>query len=442
MKIAQAPQHSGYTHTSGSAERFITTIIVIFIMYGMFFSPESYFAEQSFAVQSQGGESTSIPPIGRFGYLVTLLVLGVIYIKHLNIMLGAIRRSWLPISFGVVALTSSMWASDVAGSANRSLRMMIVVLFAIYFVRCYNDKERIAILAHAMVVAIICSVLAVIIIPKYGMSAINGYTDAWRGAFTHKNTLGAVMAAGIFIGYYALATRAIRSSTALFIMVGCFGLLIASRSATSIVATIATLPLIYGLGWVFLVKNISDKILLFGGGLLLSGALVWLIKDSNIAFELLGRSQTLTGRAEVWQLTQAAIEANPYFGYGHTFWSYPSPMRDEIWMRLTWAAPHAHNTFLDIWLQMGILGVVVYVAMMAKLIIRGVRIILGNMPFSVILWIILLVQTIIRSLTETDLLDTAINGMFWITVIYAIFAELSAQSKAVALQNTAKSTTK
>jgi hypothetical protein len=89
-------------------------------------------------------------------------------------------------------------------------------------------------------------------------------------------------------------------------------------------------------------------------------------------FELLGKSSDLTGRADIWQTVIELAQQRPGFGWG---WI-------SVWM--PWAEPfkglvvrngvvqlQAHDTWLDLWLQLGIVGVVVFGALVASALVRA-----------------------------------------------------------------------
>jgi exopolysaccharide production protein ExoQ len=212
---------------------------------------------------------------------------------------------------------------------------------------------------------------------------------------------------------------------ALFVLVGSLLLVIGSRSATSILATIMTLPILYWVSWTRTLRTGNDRLLAILGGAILIGLCGWLILDDTLIFELLGRSATLTGRTEVWSLSIWAAQMSPWFGQGHTFWGVPNPLRDEIWRMIGWAPPHAHHTLLDIWLQLGYVGVALLLVIVTIITLRGARLLLNGLPAPAMLWLVLFLQLVIRSQTETTIVDTAISGMFWLTAVYAAFAQLS-----------------
>jgi O-antigen ligase len=76
----------------------------------------------------------------------------------------------------------------------------------------------------------------------------------------------------------------------------------------------------------------------------------------------MGRSDdvtTLTGRLPLWELLWEAIEEQPLIGHGYlAFWT-----REKIeYMsdQLNWEVPHGHNMYLDVLLDGGLIGLVLF----------------------------------------------------------------------------------
>ena len=82
-------------------------------------------------------------------------------------------------------------------------------------------------------------------------------------------------------------------------------------------------------------------------------------------FELLNRNQDLTGRTEIWSMVMDAILEHPWLGYGyHAFWRGADGPSVDV--RLSgWIPPHAHNGFLDLALDFGIAGPLLFVCLLA-----------------------------------------------------------------------------
>ncbi|QYH35619.1 O-antigen ligase [Salinibacterium sp. M195] len=89
-------------------------------------------------------------------------------------------------------------------------------------------------------------------------------------------------------------------------------------------------------------------------------------------FELLGKSSDLTGRAGIWQFVIGLAEQRPAFGWGWiAFWMpWAEPFKNGI-TRNGVVQLQAHDTWLDVWLQLGIVGVIVFAAFVASTLLRA-----------------------------------------------------------------------
>jgi O-antigen ligase len=59
----------------------------------------------------------------------------------------------------------------------------------------------------------------------------------------------------------------------------------------------------------------------------------------------------------------------PWLGYGFSgFWNEDSPVVQTIWAALDWKAPSAHNGYIDILLQIGVVGLLLYVWVWSSII--------------------------------------------------------------------------
>ena len=86
---------------------------------------------------------------------------------------------------------------------------------------------------------------------------------------------------------------------------------------------------------------------------------LWYNADSLLA--VVGKDSTLTGRTDIWLATINLITEKPLLelllgsGYMATWLPTDAPTV-EIWQQLHWAVPNAHNAYLDVALQLGLVG--------------------------------------------------------------------------------------
>jgi exopolysaccharide production protein ExoQ len=79
---------------------------------------------------------------------------------------------------------------------------------------------------------------------------------------------------------------------------------------------------------------------------------------------LLGKSNDLTGRLGIWTDVIAAAQQHPILGWGWvSYWIPWVDPFDHLVFHAGVRQLHAHNAWLDIWLQLGAVGVVVFAAL-------------------------------------------------------------------------------
>jgi O-antigen ligase len=75
--------------------------------------------------------------------------------------------------------------------------------------------------------------------------------------------------------------------------------------------------------------------------------------------------QTLTGRLPLWELSSTYVWQRPVFGYG--FDSFWTPDRIRFFSaQLQWAVPHSHNGFIELALDLGGAGLIIYLIQFAR----------------------------------------------------------------------------
>lgn len=88
--------------------------------------------------------------------------------------------------------------------------------------------------------------------------------------------------------------------------------------------------------------------------------------------ELLGKSSDLTGRLEIWDAVANLASERPVFGWGWvSYWMPWVPPFDDLVFRNGVRQLQAHNAWLDVWLQLGIVGVVVLAALVISMLVRA-----------------------------------------------------------------------
>ncbi|WP_084103370.1 O-antigen ligase family protein [Demequina sp. NBRC 110056] len=146
------------------------------------------------------------------------------------------------------------------------------------------------------------------------------------------------------------------------------------------------------------------------------------IRFSEAIFTALGRDSDLTSRTEIWEdVLDYAVQRPEGWGFvGYwPIWQYPY---SEIGTEVKWVRPtHAHNAFLDVWLQLGLIGLVLLVAMVLLLFGSTWRLVerAGTGDTYIPLgWALLTVFLSMQALTESRLLVE--SGWYLLVALYCL----------------------
>jgi O-antigen ligase len=137
----------------------------------------------------------------------------------------------------------------------------------------------------------------------------------------------------------------------------------------------------------------------------------------DLVLAALGKDATLTGRTFLWQLASDMAARRPWLGYGYgAFWLGPGSWAGYVADLMHWEAPHAHNGLLDLALDLGRAGVVLYlvgyVLALRAAIARARHPFVGSaLPAAYLVFLAL------SNITESALLRQF--SVFWVLYVYA-----------------------
>jgi len=98
------------------------------------------------------------------------------------------------------------------------------------------------------------------------------------------------------------------------------------------------------------------------GLLLLGGVLLATLWGQLLA--LFGKSEDLTGRFDIWSSVAGLAAERPVAGWGWVgYWAPWVEPFDDLAVRKGVTYLQAHNAWLDVWLQLGVIGVVLFAAL-------------------------------------------------------------------------------
>ncbi len=279
--------------------------------------------------------------------------------------------------FAIIFL-SIAWSVYPDVTFRRSINYFSTVLTACFLAGRFNVDEIMRILSWGIAISVLSSFLFVAAFPTDAIHQPSPWeveepAGAWRGAFSHKNVLGHAMTVGVIAELYILTATRVRKIWHFLLLCGCVALVILARSSTAFLLTS-----FYLLGGVLslLLRRAGQY---FGVGLAalaVLGSTVALIYLTypNLILGLLGSDATLTGRTELWDLVLHLIEERPVLGWGYSaLWLPNDPITRAISTAVGWQVPQAHNAFLEVALEIGLVGLAIVMIFVGVSVWRAVR---------------------------------------------------------------------
>ena len=315
-------------------------------------------------------EASTLIRVLYFPAYAASLVLGVSRFRE---TMRAAARAPLVWALIIVVFISALWSIDPSVTMRRGVAVLFTTLAALVLAAWYDWPKLLEVFATAFaIVAMTCLVFGALV-PTYGrMTEI--FPGAWRGVWFEKNALGNNMT----IACIVFAATVILNPKRRWLWSGMTGLALMliwlSTSKTSLVSLVIGLA---ALGFVILVKRGAAMGVLatFVGVTAVMALALALYFDADAFFLLLGKDATLTGRTKLWSAILNALHNRPWTGFGYeAVWNDPSPWAPLAWIskEAKFTATHAHNSWLEVWLGLGYVGLALWALLFAQVWLRSI----------------------------------------------------------------------
>ena len=360
----------------------------------------------------------SVPLLRNMAIAVYAVTVPLVLVRRHEVA-ATVRRHLPTIALVGLVLLSVLWSADPETTIRRSVALVLTSLFGIYLAARFEMSELLRVLAAALGLAAVLSVITVVAVPGWGLDE-GDHAGDWRGIYSHKNSLAEIMvlAATVHLLLWRSAERRRGLYLAGALLSAALVVMSTSKTALVVLLTLCALSLLYrSLRWssTLTVPVLAACILAAGG------AGVLFLANSEAIFDALGKDPTLTGRTPMWMAIVDMIQRRPVLGYGYSaFWGGLDSASDPVRVRIGWQTPHAHNGFLDILLQLGVAGMVVFLWCLFTAARNGVRLVRRDHG-SVALWpVVFLSFLVLYNITETTVLQQ--NNVYWSLYVATVFA--------------------
>ena len=235
----------------------------------------------------------------------------------------------------------------------------------------------------------------------------------WHGTFIHKNNMTQMLLVGLLLMVFYERRRLLRYAGIFLSLV----LFAGSHSSTGLIGLFVVVAAFY---WLRRYRAEDAKLsasyvlltVIFGVVMLVAGLLLLPLVTSWF-----GKEVTFSGRTLIWSASLWAIGKKPWtgFGPGGMWFNRALPPMPEIDRRIGFLAAHAHNGVLDLTLQLGVIGALLWLGSCFSLIGRTWRRLRLPGDFAVFVTLVIISQLVV-SLSEANLFG---GFLFLLTVFHA-----------------------
>ena len=333
-----------------------------------------------------------------------------------------VSRNILICILTALAFFSFIWSEFPEFTLFNARDVSMMTSFGLYFATRFSLKEQVQLVAITLFLGIFLSIIFGIGYPDIGIHGADGLVEhlgAWKGIYGHKNTLGSMMVLSS-LTFFLLP----KENSNLYKWTGFIFsviLMVLSTSKTSLVLSFVLILIIIfykNFRWQGKISVIFTNI-----GILILGCLTILVL--NYWIELLtglGRDPSFTGRTPLWGYALIRLMERPLLGYGRgAFWAPNSQYASEIGQSITsgWIPPHAHNGFVDLALDVGLIGLSLFLISYFKVFLRELKQAYATKNPEEIWSLVYLTFLAMNNVTESCLLYGA--NLYWVLFLRVCF---------------------
>lgn len=323
-------------------------------------------------------------------YFLTLMAAALwVLVRRGVTLMGVIRANGWIMAFFIYGLLSVLWSEAPDIAFKRWVKTLGHPLMALVILTEPDPKAAIVtVLKRCSFVLLPLSVLFIKYLPQYG----RGF-DPWtgiainRGVGLSKNDLGYLcMVFGMMWSWRLLTLRRMDAAIgrwreafwAVAFLAMAVWLVITADSKTSLVTMLVGITAMVAVGLPIVSKRH------FAVYVVLMVAIGYGLESAFNLYEtivqLAGRDASLTDRTEVWS-DVLGLQTRPLLGFGfESFWL--GDRLDRMWAKWWWKPNQAHNGYIETYLNLGLIGLVILGGMLLSTFWRISRQMATDLDFA------------------------------------------------------------
>jgi exopolysaccharide production protein ExoQ len=326
------------------------------------------------------------------------------------------------------AFLSSAWSQDGRLTAQNSIYLLVNTLFTFYIgVKFDAERQMRLMMLLGSVVATLCVGISVLA-PQYGVDHV-GHEGAWQGLFTQKNVCAQVI---VFLATPVLYVHLSgRKGMLLRLLYGTLlsFVLVMTESRTGFLAATSFCAFAVMMRGLRRFRARERTVVIMATALFAATTIALIAVNLSSILPVIGRDFTLTGRSTIWNAVALSIGKHPCLGYGYSaFWPVLNGELFNVVLAAGWFVTGAHNGFLNLWLELGVVGVALFLMTLIKAA-KDFKAAFSKTDARSVEWYVgLLFLTVVYNIDERTLM--APQALVWILYVLACMGLAGAASVA------------
>ncbi|MFP5273321.1 O-antigen ligase family protein [Coleofasciculus sp.] len=317
--------------------------------------------------------------------------------SYIAVLIAILKANPFFCIFLLFRLISSILSKTPEHTFKATIILLIVTACFIYVGKQYRMKGLFDLLLWYHVVALLLSLF-------FGREA------NWKGIYIHKNVFGFTMDLAAVLLY--LQSVRVPRYKGLFWALSALAIFCTLQSNSGM-AKVLLIILMFLLVFIRFLRQLPPRLAFASMGIFLAIgiSLVILISENAeyLIVEKLGKDMTLTGRTYLWREIIKAVNKHPLFGYGYEgFWQFWRGIDNPaLMLRLPefhgFMPEESHNGYLDIALEVGWIGLAIFIISLLINIYYGVLHLTRSQGPESVLPLLILTYIIMTNLTESGI---------------------------------------
>jgi hypothetical protein len=326
-------------------------------------------------VAAEGGPAQTILQLG-----VLVIMLALMIPVCWRIWFAA-QQHWFLFLLPAWATLSTLWSVSAVRTFPTAIIITISTLFAVYLIIRFTPRQLMQLFVVTAVIATALSFLTVALVPSAGIDHKNS-TVGLEGIYPQKNICAVITMQLMTVGF-CYAFRGVNAPLKRIGFIGFLTLLIVGSAArTGWILAVLTVGFIVLLRFMHRLRPLERFVVTWFLPAV-AFALAWVVFLNAVPIlHFLGKDPTLSGRTGVWRVVFLSIVKRPWTGFGYgAFWIGANP---EV-RRLANAIgdpglSNAENGVLQLWLELGLVGVILLFASLIRTCKNAVICFRSNTP--------------------------------------------------------------